>query len=83
MSLFSGRPAPDPIALPMTPLAVGGTVLWLIAATVMWFAQDSLAAHGRSWWIDCALYGIGMGIVGTVVMVFHDRGVKLGKPRPK
>lgn len=58
----------------MTPLAVGGTVLWLLAAAIMVPFQDSLSDSGRGWWLSCALTGAGLGVFGIVVMVLHDRG---------
>lgn len=60
----------------MTPLAIGGTVLWLVAAGVLTLFSDDLAASGRSWWIDCALWGAALGVPGTIVMVLHDRNRK-------
>ena len=65
---------PKPVDFPMTPLAVGGTVLWLVAAGILSLFSDDLAATGREWWIDCALWGAALGIPGTITMVFHDRG---------
>ncbi len=60
----------------MTPLAVGGTLLWLAAAGVLSLFSEELAATGRTWWIHCALYGAAAGIPGIVTMIFHDRGRK-------
>lgn len=57
----------------MTPLAIGGTILWLAAAGILALFAEELAASGRSWWIDCALWGAALGVPGTVVMVLHDR----------
>lgn len=58
----------------MTPLAITGTLLWLLAAGILWLFTDELAATGRSWWLDCALAGAIMGIPGTITMMVHDRG---------
>jgi hypothetical protein len=66
----------------MTPLAVGGTVLWLIAGAVMTLFADDLAASGRSWWIDCAWWGAAVGIPGIITMVVHDRRRRRSTPQP-
>jgi len=71
--LIPDRPSPRPIDLPMTPLAIGGTLLWAIAAVIMWINMDTLDATGRSWWFDCAIYGAALGVPGTTVMILHDR----------
>lgn len=60
----------------MTPLAIGGTLLWLATAGILSLFSEDLAASGRDWWIDCALWGAALGIPGTTVMVFHDRNRK-------
>ncbi|MGH8792300.1 MAG: DUF2530 domain-containing protein [Stackebrandtia sp.] len=73
MSLFSARPAPPPVDPPTTPLTVGGTVLWLAVAGVLWLNQDTLVETGRSWWLDCAWYGVGVGLMATTATVIHDR----------
>lgn len=58
----------------MTPLAVGGTVIWVLTALVLTiFFSDDLAAAGNSWWIDCAWWGAALGIPGMITMVVHDR----------
>lgn|GEM_PF-3089548 len=67
---------PKAVDFPMTPLALGGTAAWLIAAGIMWFFSAELAATDRSWWIHCALWGAAMGIPGTITMIVHDRGRK-------
>ncbi|MGH8879102.1 MAG: DUF2530 domain-containing protein [Stackebrandtia sp.] len=76
---MSDRPTPPAANLPMTPLAVGGTVLWLVAAGILSLFSQELADSGRSWWIDCAWFGVALGVPGTVVMVLHDRNRKRRK----
>lgn len=66
-------PAADAVQLRMTPIAVGGTLLWTIAWIVAQLFRDELADSGREWWIACALCGVALGIIGTVVMVIMDR----------
>lgn len=66
-------PAPEAVQLRMTPIAAAGTLLWTIAWVVAQCFQDDLAASGREWWITCALCGVGLGVLGTAVMVVMDR----------
>lgn len=66
-------PAPEAVQLRMTPIAVGGTLLWTIAWIVAQLFRDELADSGREWWIACALCGVVLGVLGTAVMVVMDR----------
>ncbi|HIV57028.1 MAG TPA: DUF2530 domain-containing protein [Candidatus Stackebrandtia faecavium] len=60
----------------MTPLAIGGTFLWLLAAGILSLFSQQLDTSGNLWWIHCALWGAALGIPGTFVMVLHDRKTK-------
>ncbi|HEY1176234.1 MAG TPA: DUF2530 domain-containing protein [Phytomonospora sp.] len=69
------RLAPPPPDMPMTPFAVVGTALWLLAGLVMYlFFKDDLDAAGKGWWISTCWAGVISGFVGTTWMVLHDRG---------
>lgn len=67
------RPAPEPVNVRMTPIAVIGTLLWTIAFVVAQLMRAELAEAGREWWIACAATGIVLGLIGTAVMVVFDR----------
>ncbi|GAB3647824.1 hypothetical protein GCM10028833_12330 [Glycomyces tarimensis] len=57
----------------MTPIAAGGTLLWMVALVVTRLFRDELAESGREWWIACALAGVVLGVLGTAFMAVIDR----------
>lgn len=64
---------PRPKRMRMTPIGVVGTMIWAIVAVVLTTFEADLAAAGREWWLLCAQMGAGIGAIGTVVMIIHDR----------
>lgn len=57
----------------MTPFAIAGTALWALAGLVLLPFSTTLAADGHTWWLWTCVAGFVSGLVGTAVMVRHDR----------
>ena len=57
----------------MTPIAAGGTLLWIVAFALTQLFRDELAESGRDWWAACALSGMVLGFLGTAFMAVMDR----------
>ena len=57
----------------MVPFAVGGTVAWLVSGLVLLALRSTLANGGNEGWIGICFTGAGLGVVGIVLMVLHDR----------
>jgi hypothetical protein len=70
---YPDQPTPPTARVRMTPIAVGGTLLWTIAAVLAQLFRDQLAESGREWWVAASVCGILLGIIGTAVMVVFDR----------
>ncbi|QSB05468.1 DUF2530 domain-containing protein [Natronoglycomyces albus] len=70
---YPDQPAPQPRRMRMTPIGVAGTMIWAVAAAVLTFFHEDLKAADVGWLLTCAQLGIVIGIIGTVVMVVHDR----------
>ena len=66
-------PAPDAVELRMTPIALGGTLLWAVVFVLTQVFSGPLEAAGNEWWAACARWGVGLGLIGTAVMVVMDR----------
>jgi hypothetical protein len=61
---------PDP---PMLPLAVAGTVTWLVLGLVLLALRPTLERGGNEGWIGICFTGAALGLVGVAVMAVHDR----------
>ena len=61
---------PDP---PMLPFALVGTGAWLVLGLVLLALRPTLARGGNENWIGICFAGALLGLVGTAVMVIHDR----------
>ena len=57
----------------MLPLAVAGTVTWLVLGLVLLALRGTLAAGGNEGWIGICLTGAALGLVGIGVMALHER----------
>jgi len=64
------RPTPKPLDPPMVPFAVGGIVLWLVAALIL------LIVKGHDSWLQICLAGALWGLPGLATMLVHDRNRK-------
>lgn len=62
-----------PLDPPMVPLAVAGTLTWLVLGLVLLALRSTLAQGGNEGWIGICFTGAALGVVGTAVMVVHDR----------
>lgn len=56
-----------PLDPPMTPLALGGMVVWAVAGVVLWIAN---APHS---WVWICVAGFLLGFPGWAFMRGHDR----------
>lgn len=66
----------EPLDPPMTPLAIGGIVTWLIAGVVLWIFDAP-----QSWlWVCVA--GFLMGFPGWAAMRVHDRNRAVRRSAP-
>ena len=61
---------PDP---PMVPLAVAGTVTWLVLGLVLLALRPTLERGGNEGWIGISFAGAAFGVLGICVMALHDR----------
>ncbi len=61
---------PDP---PMVPLAVAGTVIWLVLGLILLALRSTLARGGNEGWITICFAGAAFGVVGIGIMALHDR----------
>jgi Protein of unknown function (DUF2530) len=57
----------------MVPLAVAGTLLWLLLGLVFLALRGQLADAGKADWIAICFAGAGLGVVGIALMAVHDR----------
>jgi hypothetical protein len=57
----------------MVPLAVAGTVAWLVLGLILLAFRSTLARGGNEEWIAVCFAGAGLGVVGIAVMALHDR----------
>jgi bacteriorhodopsin len=62
-----------PLDPPMVPFAVAGTALWLVLGLLLLPARGWLARHGHSEWFWTCVAGFLLGLVGTAMMIRHDR----------
>jgi cell division protein FtsW (lipid II flippase) len=59
--------AVKPLDPPMTPLAIGGMVVWAVAGVVLWLAGAPTT------WVWTCVAGAALGFPGWAVMRRHDR----------
>jgi uncharacterized membrane protein len=57
----------------MTPLAVAGTVAWLVVGLILLPLRPTLAKGGNEEWITICFVGALLGLVGIGLMALHDR----------
>jgi hypothetical protein len=57
----------------MVPLAVAGTLLWLVLGLVFLALRGPLADAGKEDWIAICFTGAALGFVGIALMTVHDR----------
>jgi hypothetical protein len=57
----------------MVPLAVAGTLLWLVLGVVFLALRGLLADAGKENWVAICFTGAGLGVVGIALMAVHDR----------
>ena len=57
----------------MLPLAVAGTVTWLVLGLILLALRGTLADGGNEGWIGICFTGAALGLVGIGVMALHDR----------
>lgn len=61
-----------PLDPPMLPLAVGGTVLWLVLGLILLAMRPVLAEGGNENWIAICFAGAAFGLIGMGMMAVHD-----------
>ena len=57
----------------MVPLAVAGTLTWLVLGLILLAVRSTLAEGGNEGWIGICFTGAALGAVGTALMAVHDR----------
>jgi hypothetical protein len=67
------RTTPKPLDPPMVPFAVGGMVLWVVAALITLLFRDRLDAAGHGSWLSICVAGVLWGLPGLATMLVHDR----------
>jgi len=60
------RSTPKPLDPPMVPFAVGGMVLWVVAALITLLVGDGA-------WLSICVAGVLWGLPGLATMLVHDR----------
>ena len=65
----------------MVPFAVGGMVLWLIAALILLPYRDRLEAAGHGSWLPICVAGVIWGLPGLAAMLVHDRNRRRRRAR--
>jgi len=75
------RPVPKPLDPPMVPLAIGGIVLWGIAALALLPFRDRLDAGGHGSWLSICVAGMLWGLPGLATMIVHDRNRRRRRER--
>lgn len=50
-----------------------GTILWALAAGVLWLNLGALNELGHQWWLWVAVSGFGLGVVGLVYSLHRAR----------
>jgi hypothetical protein len=70
-----------PLDPPMIPFAIGGMVLWAIAALVMLIFKDKLHDAGHGTWLPIAVAGALWGLPGLATMLVHDRNRRRRRAR--
>lgn len=56
----------------LTPIVIG-TAAWVIAALVLLFFRDSLAAAGTTWWFGACAVGVISGLGGIAYVLYRRR----------
>ncbi|NUS73102.1 MAG: DUF2530 domain-containing protein [Corynebacteriales bacterium] len=72
MSRRPARKVPAPLEAPLTPVALIGTALWLLATLGLLLSLDWLREHDALWWLWTSLVGAALGLIGLVYSVRHD-----------
>jgi uncharacterized membrane protein YhhN len=57
----------------MVPIAAAGTAIWLVLGLVLLALRPTLARGGNEDWPIICFAGAALGLVGTALMVVHDR----------
>ena len=65
----------------MVPFAIGGMVLWLIAALILLPYRDRLEAAGHGSWLGICVAGVIWGVPGLAAMLVHDRSRRRRRAR--
>lgn len=66
------RTVPEPLEAPLTPVAITGTVLWLIGGSIALFNMSWLQDNDALWWLWVCLIGVGLGLAGMIYSLRHD-----------
>lgn len=64
----------------MVPLAVAGTVVWLVLGLVLLAIRPTLARGGNEDWPIICFTGAGIGLIGIGLMAIHDRNRARQRP---
>jgi hypothetical protein len=65
----------------MVPFAIGGIVLWGIAALALLPFRDRLDAAGHGSWLSICVAGMLWGLPGLATMIVHDRNRRRRRQR--
>jgi len=71
------RPDPEPLEVDDRPVAVIGTVLWLVGFVVLLvFFRDDLRRHHTEWWLWSCCVGVALGLYGFRFVSRRQRALR-------
>ena len=54
-------------------VVASGTIIWALAAGVLWLNFGALSERGHQWWLWVAVSGFGLGVLGLIYSLGRAR----------